>query len=57
LNILIGANYILLDDTETFKCREAFEILDENSDYQLIEHQPLIRNGFAAFKKIQSASK
>ena len=57
MNILIGANYILLDDTETFKGREAFEILDENSDYQLIEHQPLIRNGFAAFKKIQSASK
>ena len=57
LNILIGANYILLDDTETFKCREAFEILDKSHDYQLIEHQPLIRNGFAAFKKIQSASK
>ena len=52
LNILMGANYILLDDTETFRCREVFEILQGRSDYQLIEYQPDCRNGFAAFKKI-----
>jgi len=51
LKYLIGTKYILLDDTESYKCREAFEILDKNEDYQLIEHRPFCRNGFAAFKK------
>ena len=51
LNHLIGSNYILLDDTETYKCREAFEILNNREDYELIEYNPNLRHGYAAFKK------
>ena len=52
LKYLIGSKYILLDDTESFKCREAFELLEKREDYQLMEYKPHCRNGFAAFKKI-----
>ena len=51
LNHLIGSNYILLDDTESYKCREAFEILNNRDDYDLIEYNPSLRNGCAAFQK------
>ena len=51
LKYLLGTKYILLDDTESLKCREAFEILNANIDYELIAYQPKCRNGFAAFKK------
>lgn len=51
LEYLLGTKYILLDDTESLKCKEAFEILNKRSDYELIEYQPSCRNGFAAFKK------
>ena len=51
LNYLLGTKYILLDDTESLKCKEAFEILNTRNDYELIEYQPNCRNGFAAFKK------
>ena len=47
---LIGSGYILLDDTETFKCRNAFETLDKHPDYELLVHDPYYRNGFAVFK-------
>ena len=52
LGIVLGAKYILLDDTETFKSREAFEILEANNNYKLIEYMPEVRNGFAAFERI-----
>ena len=51
LDYLLGTKYILLDDTESLKCKEAFEILNTRNDYELIEYQPNCRNGFAAFKK------
>lgn len=51
LKYLIGTKYILLDDTETYKCREAFEELDRNEKYSLIQHEPNVRNGFAVFQK------
>ena len=51
LDYLLGTKYILLDDTESLKCKEAFEILNTRNDYELIEYQPKCRNGFAAFKK------
>lgn len=50
LSHLLGAKYILLDDTESYKCREAFESLASNTDYQLVKHDPFLRNGFAFFK-------
>ena len=52
LNYFMGSKYILLDDTESYKCREAFEILEKREDYQLIEYKSNCRNGFAAFKKL-----
>lgn len=51
LQDLLGARYILLDDTETFKCREAFEYLMASEDYSLLAHDPDLRHGFAAFMR------
>lgn len=50
LSHLLGAKYILLDDTESYKCREAFESLERNNNYELIKHDPRLRNGFALFQ-------
>ena len=52
LHLLIGSKYILLDDTETYKCREAFEFLERSASYKKLDHNPNIRNGFAVFKRI-----
>tara|TARA_B110000908_G_C10124421_1_gene389169 strand:+ start:59 stop:883 length:825 start_codon:yes stop_codon:yes gene_type:complete len=51
LHLLNGSKYILLDDTETYKCREAFEFLERSDIYIKLEHNPNVRNGFAIFKK------
>lgn len=50
LKHLIGSKYILLDDTEAYKTRKAFLYLKNDENYQLIEHNPKLRNGFAIFK-------
>lgn len=50
LNMLYGAQYILLDDTMTFKCHAARHRLMQDADYELLEEGPSCRNGFAAFK-------
>jgi len=50
LKYLIGSKYILLDDTETYKCRDAFLELQKNTNYKLIKHNPELRNGFAVFE-------
>ena len=50
LKYLIGSKYILLDDTEAYKCRKSFLHLKNDENYQLIEHNPNLRNGFAVFK-------
>ena len=52
LHLLIGSKYILLDDTETYKCREAFELLERLASYKKLDHNPNVRNGFAVFKRV-----
>lgn len=54
LSCLLGARYILLDDTESYKCREAFEKLDADPSYELEKYNPELRNGFALFQLKQS---
>ncbi len=51
LDSVLGADVILLDDTESYKCREAFERLMINSSYNLQMHEPGLRGGFAIFSK------
>lgn len=52
LNYLIGAKYIFLDDTETYKCREAFERLASDERYLLRKYNPGLRNGYALFERL-----
>ena len=54
LNFVIGANVIALDDTESYKCRAAFVRLEKDSRYDLVAHNPNLRNGFAIFVKKDS---
>jgi hypothetical protein len=46
-----GSKIILLDDVRTFKCYEVRRRLLERDDYALIADEPLVRNGFSAFRK------
>ena len=52
LRYLIGSKYVLLDDTETFKCRLAFERLTSDPRYDCIAYDPKLRNGYAIFERI-----
>ena len=54
LDFVIGANVIALDDTESYKCRAAFVRLKKDSRYDLVTHNPNLRNGFAIFVKKDS---
>lgn len=52
LQYLLGAKYILLDDTETFKCRSAYEQLSTDVSYNCVAYDPKLRNGYAIFERI-----
>ena len=52
LRYLIGSKYILLDDTETFKCRSAYEQLSSDVRYNCVAYDPKLRNGYAIFERI-----
>jgi hypothetical protein len=47
-----GARYVVLDDTKTMKNLENYERLRADPDYRLIEEDPDLRNGFAAFERV-----
>lgn len=49
LNKVMGAKYIALDDTNTYKCYEARKVLLEHPCYQLIEEDQALRNGYSIF--------
>jgi hypothetical protein len=49
---LIGANFIALDDVNTFKCFNCYKILENHPYYQIVERNMILRNGFAIFQKI-----
>lgn len=51
LSYVIGASVIALDDTETYKCYQAMKELLSHPEYELITHNPNVRNGYAIFKK------
>lgn len=52
LNVVIGSKVIALDDINTFKCYNAFEILSSNKNYVLKHSNRKLRNGFAIFETI-----
>ncbi|MDF5727747.1 MAG: class I SAM-dependent methyltransferase [Rhizonema sp. PD38] len=51
LNEIYGANYILLDDINSFKNHLNFKRLSHDSNYIIIGLNYSIRNGYAIFKK------
>jgi len=52
LHSVIGAKLIALDDINTFKCFNAFQILSHHSSYRLINCDLMTRNGFAIFGRV-----
>jgi hypothetical protein len=48
---LIGAKIIALDDVNSFKCWNAYQILFNTSHYDLREHNLSLRGGYAFFEK------
>jgi hypothetical protein len=50
LNLVIGSKLIALDDINTFKCYNAFNILSSNPSYVLRHSNRKLRNGFAIFE-------
>jgi len=55
LNEIYGAKYILLDDINGFKNYENYRRLAADPDYDLIAENWKIRNGYAVFKKNETA--
>ncbi len=51
LTSVLGAKVIALDDINTFKCWNAYEILCSHCNYKLIVAERTIRNGFAIFER------
>lgn len=49
--LVYGANYILLDDINTFKNYANYQQLLHDSYYELIEQDKHLRNGYAIFKR------
>lgn len=48
---LIGSKYIALNDVNSFKCFNAYQILDNHVSYECIERNLNLRNGFAIYKR------
>lgn len=51
LNHVRGAKFILLDDTNAFKCHQARARLLTDPDYVLVADNQTLRNGFSAFRR------
>lgn len=52
LKMVYGAKYIFLDDINAFKNYSNYHQLLRDSNYQLLEENVSLRNGYALFKKI-----
>ena len=50
LNKVMGAKYIALDDTNTYKCFEARKALIEHPCYEMVEDDQTLRNGYSIFR-------
>lgn len=57
LQYIYGANFILLDDINTFKNYNNYYNLLEDSKYEAIAENKNIRNGYAIFKKRLNSNK
>ncbi|NET35728.1 MAG: FkbM family methyltransferase, partial [Cyanothece sp. SIO1E1] len=53
LDKVYGSRFILLDDINTFKNHENHSRLLADSNYELIAHNPHVRNGYSIFKKVE----
>ncbi len=51
--LIYGANFILLDDINTFKNYNNYQVLLKDPAYMLMEQNFVLRNGYAIFKKIK----
>lgn len=50
-SLLKGANWICLDDINSFKCRRAYDDLISGKSYSLVQENWQTRNGWAIFRK------
>ncbi|RBP36658.1 glycosyltransferase involved in cell wall biosynthesis [Roseimicrobium gellanilyticum] len=55
LDEVYGAEFILLDDVQTFKCHEAHQRLLRDPAYELIMENPRLRHGFSIFRRRRRA--
>jgi hypothetical protein len=53
--IIKGARFILLDDTNTFKCYAVRQALLNNPMYDLVEDDQELRNGYSVFRRRTTA--
>ena len=51
LDEVYGAEFILLDDTQTYKCHQAHHRLLHDPAYELIAENPKLRNGYSIFRR------
>ncbi len=51
LDEVYGAEFILLDDTQTFKCHAAHQRLLHDPGYELIAENPKLRHGYSIFRR------
>lgn len=51
LDEVYGAEFILLDDTQTYKCHQAHQRLLHDPAYQLIAENPSLRHGYSVFRR------
>jgi glycosyltransferase involved in cell wall biosynthesis len=51
LDEVYGAEYILLDDTQTYKCYSARQRLLHDPGYEMIADNPGLRNGYSIFQR------
>jgi hypothetical protein len=52
LDEVYGARYLVLDDTMTMKNLDNYARLRADPAYRLLEEDPALRNGFAAFERV-----
>lgn len=51
LDEVYGAEFILLDDTQTYKCHAAHHRLLHDPGYELIAENPTLRHGYSVFRR------
>ncbi|HEY5236246.1 MAG TPA: hypothetical protein VIJ14_08725 [Rhabdochlamydiaceae bacterium] len=50
--LIYGAKFILLDDIRAFKNYQNYMALLSDTNYELIEEDPMLRNGYAIFRRL-----